>query len=324
MLTFGLILGVLAFGGLAFAFAGGDERTQKRMTAIARPQGGRGALKGTSDGTSQKRKNVAVLLKDLEKNQAATRKKERPTMRRRLEQAGYPDASPRSFWIICAITGGVAAAACLLTGQSLLVMAMAVFGVGLGLPRWVLGFLTNRRRKKFTAEFASAIDVIVRSVRSGLPTNEALRIVAKESPDPVGSEFRRLVEGMKVGVTLDQGVKKMFESMPTAEVGFFGIVMTIQAKSGGNLSEALGNLAAVLRDRKRLEGKIKAMSSEAKASAGIIGSLPPVVMGLVWFTTPAYIDLLFTEKMGNLMLAGCAVWMSIGIAVMKKMINFKT
>ncbi len=128
---------------------------------------------------------------------------------------------------------------------------------------------------------------------------------------------------MKVGVTLDQGVKKMLESMPTAEVGFFGIVMTIQAKSGGNLSEALSNLASVLRDRKRLEAKIKAMSSEAKASAGIIGSLPPTVMGLVYLTTPAYISLLFTEKLGNLMLAGAGMWMSLGIIVMRKMINFK-
>ena len=188
----------------------------------------------------------------------------------------------------------------------------------------VLAFLTARRRKKFTAEFANAIDVIVRSVKSGLPTNEALRIVARESPNPVGSEFTRLIEGLKVGVTLDQGLKRMFDSMPTSEVGFFSIVMTIQSRSGGNLSEALGNLAAVLRDRKRLEGKIKAMSSEAKASAMIIGSLPPGVMLLVYVTTPGYITLLFTEKMGNLMLAGCVVWMGIGIFVMKKMINFKT
>ena len=125
-------------------------------------------------------------------------------------------------------------------------------------------------------------------------------------------------------MTLEQGVKKMLESMPTAEVSFFGIVMTIQQKSGGNLSEALGNLASVLRDRKRLEGKIKAMSSEAKASAGIIGSLPPGVMGIVYLTTPDYIKLLFTEHMGNLMLAGCVIWMSVGIGVMRKMINFKS
>jgi tight adherence protein B len=115
----------------------------------------------------------------------------------------------------------------------------------------------------------------------------------------------------------------MHESMPTTEVGFFAIVMTIQAKSGGNLSEALSNLAAVLRDRKRLEGKIRAMSSEAKASAGIIGSLPPAVMTLVWVTTPNYISLLFTERAGNLMLMGCAFWMFTGIMVMRKMINFK-
>ncbi len=115
----------------------------------------------------------------------------------------------------------------------------------------------------------------------------------------------------------------MYDSMPTAEVGFFSIVMTIQSKSGGNLSEALGNLSGVLRDRKRLQGKIKAMSSEAKASAMIIGSLPPGVMGIVYVTTPAYIDLLFTERAGNLMLAGCAIWMGTGIAVMRKMINFK-
>ena len=160
-------------------------------------------------------------------------------------------------------------------------------------------------------------------MRSGLPTNEALRIVARELPDPVGSEFNTLCEGLKVGVTLEQGVKKMLENMPTAEVNFFGIVMTIQQKSGGNLSEALGNLAGVLRDRKRLQGKIKAMSSEAKASAAIIGSLPPGVMGIVYLTTPDYIKLLFTEHMGNLMLMGCVIWMGMGIAVMRKMINFK-
>jgi tight adherence protein B len=191
------------------------------------------------------------------------------------------------------------------------------------LPRWILGFLKSRREKKFTNEFANAIDVIVRSVKSGLPTTEALKIVAREMPEPVCSEFNTLVEGLKVGVSLEQGLKRMFDNMPTAEVNFFSIVMTIQQKSGGNLSEALTNLSTVLRDRKRLKGKIKAMSSEAKASAMIIGSLPPLVMMLVYFTTPDYISLLFTERLGNLMLAGCAVWMTVGVLVMHKMISFK-
>ena len=315
------LLSFLAFGGLAFAFAGGDERSEKRIQALAKPRDGARALKAQSD--AQKRKNLAVLLKDVEKNQAALRKKEKPTLRRRLEQAGFTNVSPRTFWIVSGGLGALVALAGVLTRQSPLVVVMAAFAVSLGLPRWVLGFLTSRREKKFTKEFANAIDVIVRSVRSGLPANEALRIVARESPDPVGGEFARLVDGLSVGVTLEQGLKKMHESMPTAEVGFFSIVMNIQSKSGGNLSEALANLAAVLRDRKRLEGKIKAMSSEAKASAMIIGSLPPVVMGIVWATTPGYISLLFTERMGNLMLAACVFWMGTGIMVMRKMINFK-
>jgi tight adherence protein B len=318
-----VLLGMLfavTLGGLAFALTGGDEKTQKRVAAVARPAGNaRG--RGVPQDTGPKRKNVAALLKDVEKNRAA--KQERPTMRRRLEQAGFPKTEPRTFWIICGIAALVAAGIAMLTRQNALVIVAAMFVVGLGLPRWVLGFLTNRRKKKFTENFATAIDVIVRSVRSGLPTSEALRIVAREVPNPVGSEFHNLVESLKVGVTLDQAMKRMMESMPTAEVGFFAIVMTIQSKSGGNLSEALGNLAAVLRDRKRLQGKIRAMSSEAKASAAIIGSLPPAVMGIVYLTTPAYITKLFTERAGNLMLAGCVIWMSMGILVMRKMINFK-
>lgn len=315
------ILFAIALGGVAFAFTGGDEKTRKRVDAVAKPAGQARGRAATAEVQAQKRKSVAAMLKDVEKNRAA--KKERPTMRRRLEQAGFPKAEPRTFWIICGVLAAVAAAVTIFTGQTPLVIALAVFAVGLGLPRWVLGFLTTRRKKKFTEHFAPAIEVIVRSVRSGLPTNEALRIVARESPDPVGSEFHNLVESLKVGVTLDQAMKRMMESMPTPEVGFFAIVMTIQSKSGGNLSEALSNLAFVLRDRKRLQGKIKAMSSEAKASAMIIGSLPPLVMGIVFLTTPEYIMKLFTEKAGNLMLAGCVVWMSVGIMVMRKMINFK-
>jgi tight adherence protein B len=312
---------VLALGGAAFAFGGGArEQQQKRMATVAKPAAQlRGAAPG--DTNALKRKNVQQLLQQIESKTA--QQKQKLTMRRRVDQAGLPDVSMRTFWIVSGGLGAVVALGCFLTGQGLLVTALAAFGAGLGLPRWVLGFMKARREKKFTNEFANAIDVIVRSVRSGLPTNEALRIVARESPDPVGTEFSRLVEGLKVGVTLEQGCKRMFDSMPTAEVSFFGIVMTIQQKSGGNLSEALSNLSGVLRDRRRLQGKIKAMSSEAKASAMIIGSLPPAVMGIVYVTTPAYIALLFTQRTGNLILAVCAFWMGLGIFVMRKMINFK-
>jgi tight adherence protein B len=314
------LLFAVVLGGGYWAFSGGNEAAKKRVAAVAKPGGqarGRGAT--PQQDAAARRKNVAVMLKDLEKN----KKQEKPTLRRRLEQAGFFKTEPRTYWIVSAVLGLAAAAAALLTGQKPLVMLLAAFAFGFGFPRWVLSFLAARRMKQFTNHFATAIDVIVRSVRSGLPANEALRIVAKESPEPVRSEFAKLVEGLKVGVTLDQGLVRMRDSMPTSEVGFFAIVMTIQSKAGGNLSEALGNLSAVLRDRKRLEGKIKAMSSEAKASAMIIGSLPIAVMFLVYLTTPAYIMMLFTEKLGNLMLAGCAFWMSLGILVMRKMINFK-
>src|SRR5579883_2160048 len=206
------ILFALAGGGVAFALTGGDAQARKRVANLAKPAAqGRGRGAAPEQSAAQKRKNVAAMLKDVEKNRAA--KKERPTMRRRLEQAGFPKTSPRNFWILCGILGAVAGAACLLTRQSPLVMVLAMFAVGLGLPRWVLSFLTARRIKKFTENFANAIDVIVRSVKSGLPTNEALRIVAREAPHPVGTEFHNLVESLKVGVTMEQGLKRMMESM---------------------------------------------------------------------------------------------------------------
>jgi tight adherence protein B len=307
-------------GGAYYAFAGGNDTARKRVAAVSRPDGkGRGRVVTAEQNLAAKRKNVAVMLKDMEKN----KQREKPTLRRRLEQAGFFKATPRAYWIVSGCLGAFAAFACLITGQTPLVIGLAIFAIGFGLPRWILSFLAVRRMKKFTGHFATAIDVIVRSVKSGLPVNEAMRIVARESPEPVRSEFHKLVEGLKVGVTMEQGLARMRDSMPTSEVAFFSIVMTIQGKSGGNLSEALGNLSAVLRDRKRLQAKIQAMSSEAKASAGIIGSLPPAVMALVYFTTPGYMKVLFTERMGNLLLAGCVVWMTLGILVMRKMINFK-
>jgi tight adherence protein B len=307
-------------GGLAYTFVAPSGGTSKKRLAAAAGPLNSGGDRAAPDASQQRRKNVQALLKDLEKQQVA--KKQRLTMRRRLEQAGL-GIGVRTFWMISGIAASIAAMGSMLTRQSLIVSVLAAFVIGLGLPRWVIAFLRKRRQKKFTREFANAIDAIVRSVRSGLPTTEALKIVAREMPQPVSGEFHKLVESLRVGVTMEQGLKRMYDAMPTSEVSFFAIVMTIQAKSGGNLSEALSNLSAVLRDRKRLQAKIKAMSSEAKASAMIIGSLPPVVMTLVYFTTPDYIKLLFTERSGNLMLAGCIFWMACGIGVMKKMISFK-
>ncbi|GAA0550057.1 tight adherence protein B [Rhizomicrobium palustre] len=312
------VLCVLLAGGAYVVHAGaGNAATQKRIAAL-----GKAEVRGAKpDPAVSRKRNMQTALKDFEKKQAE--KKPQLTLRRRLDQAGLSNVSEKSFYIAQVLIALSALLFCVAEGQSYLVVILGTFAAGLGLPRWTLNILKGRREKRFTEDFANAIDVIVRSVKSGLPTNDALRIVAGEFRDPVGGEFKRLTENMKMGLTLEQALKKMYDSMPTSEVSFFGIVMSIQQKTGGNLAEALGNLAGVLRDRKRLQGKIKAMSSEAKASAWIIGSLPPGVGGIVYLTAPNYIMPLFTERMGNLLLVGCAIWMGIGISVMSKMINFK-
>ena len=324
-----VVLGVLAFGGVAFAFLSpafaAGAKAQKRVRAVAgtsfKTRSAR-LKEAMADVSADRRRQVQETLKDLERKQAEQKKKKKLTLRARIEQAGL-DLSVRNFIIISAACGLVSAGLAFFTGQPIWVAPLAAFATGLGLPRWVLGFLQRRRQKKFLLEFANAIDVIVRGVKAGLPLNDCLKVIANESPDPVGAEFRELVEGQKIGVTLDQGLKKMLDRTPLPEVNFFSIVLAIQQKTGGNLSEALGNLARVLRDRKRMKGKIQAMSSEAKASAGIIGSLPPMVMLLVYLSSPDYIMMLFTERMGNIMLMLSAAWMTCGVLVMKKMINFK-
>jgi tight adherence protein B len=325
LMLLGIALTVaLAVGGAAFAFLGsGSDKANKRVAAVSRGTGRASVAKGAEavgESNAKRRKQVQETLKEIERKQEAV--KQRPTLGAMLDQADW-NIDVRMFHMI---TGGIAlvtVAAFFFLGYAWYVAFGTGFAVGLGLPRWLLGFTIKRRKKAFVKEFANAIDVIVRGVKAGLPLNECLKIIANESAEPVGPEFRQIIEGLKVGVTLEDGLKRMYDRMPIAEVNFFQIVLTIQQKTGGNLSEALGNLSSVLRDRKRLHGKIQALSSEAKASAGIIGSLPIVVMGLVYATTPDYISLLFTDRFGNFLLVCCAAWMSIGVFVMKKMIDFK-
>jgi tight adherence protein B len=209
-----------------------------------------------------------------------------------------------------------------LAGGGLLGAAGLAFAAGFGLPRWVLSYLKKRREKNFLKALPDAVDVIVRGIKAGLPLFESIKVVAADAPEPLKSEFMAIIETQAIGMPLGEACARLFERMPVPEANFFGIVIAIQQKSGGNLSEALGNLSKVLRDRKKMAEKIQAMSMEAKASAAIIGSLPPIVMILVYLSTPEYISLLWTHPTGQLMLLGCVIWMSLGIFVMKRMINF--
>src|ERR1700735_3463474 len=207
-------------------------------------------------------------------------------------------------------------------GGSLLAAVGLAFAAGFGLPRWILNFLKKRREKNFLRALPDGVDVIVRRINGGLPLFESIKVVAADAPEPLKGEFLAIIETQAIGMPLGEACQRLFERMPVPEANFFGIVIAIQQKSGGNLSEALGNLSKGLRGRKRVAEKIQAMSMEAKASASIIGSLPPIVMLLVYLSTPQYISLLWTHPTGQLMLVGCVIWMSIGIFVMKRMINF--
>jgi tight adherence protein B len=190
------------------------------------------------------------------------------------------------------------------------------------LPRIYLSAKGRRRLKRFADEFPNAVDVIVRGVKAGLPIVDCLRIISLEAQEPVRSEFRTIMEDQTVGVPLDHAVQRLSDRVSLSETSFFAIVVAMQSRTGGSLSEALGNLSKVLRERKKMQSKIKAMSSEANASAAIIGSLPVVVTAMLYLTSPNYIALLFTTLIGQVVLVACGLWMGIGILVMRKMINF--
>lgn len=201
------------------------------------------------------------------------------------------------------------------------VLLAVIFGVGA--PKFVLGVLAKRRVALFSGQLADAIDVIVRGIRSGLPLGECINIIGREMPDPIGAEFRQMSEGQKLGLSLQEVLGKTVERMPVAEMRYFAIVIAIQQQTGGNLAETLAKLSEVLRARKRMRDKVQAYSSEAKASAMIIGSLPFIVMALLAILAPQYVGVLFSTDTGNVILFAGGMTEMMGIFVMRNMINFE-
>ncbi|HCT08461.1 MAG TPA: secretion protein F [Pseudomonas sp.] len=316
------VLGFITIACLGFVLVGGDNATTKTVkraqliTGAERQNAAR--AKAAANTPDIRRKQILKTLKEQDRQQ----KKASLTIAARLRSAGLGE-NVRMFWIISAVVGLVAAIVPLVLRQPPLIALGAAFAAGLGLPRWVVGVLAKNRTKKFTSAFADAVDIIVRGIKSGLPVHDCLKIIGKECPEPLAGEFRILTENVGMGMSMEQALERMYERMPTPELRFFAIVLSIQAKTGGNLAEALGNLSAVLRSRKLMAEKIKALSAEAVASAFIIGSLPPGVIVMISVTAPAYMQTMFTDQRGHLMLLAAAIWMVIGILVMRKMINFK-
>jgi len=324
-----LIAAMIALGAAGVIFAviypyiSGERRKDKRVQVVKEAGKSRriaASVGNASEATANRKKNVAESLKEIENRQKA---KEKVTLRLRLERAGL-DASPRDFYIASMISGILTGAAVHFGTSSTPLMTLVAAFIGtFGLPRWFLSKLVKRYQYKFISELANAIDVVVRGVKSGLPLNECLQVIARESPEPLASEFREVVEEQRMGVPLADALERLCRRVPLAEVRFLTIVISIQQQAGGNLSEALGNLSGVLRDRFRLQMKVKALSAEAKASAMVLASLPPAVMSMVYMTSPEYIMPLFTTLPGKFMLAAGAGWMMCGVLIMRKMINFK-
>jgi tight adherence protein B len=320
METYGLFfLVAFAIGGIAwvllYPILSGERKAERRMASVARSEPAarpvRGALK-------PRREQIEGTLKELEQRQ---KKAKSPPLSVRLGQAGL-NWSKRKYITISVILGLVAFLIAFFVSHGLLPAVAFGFAGGFGIPRWLLKFLKKRREAKFLNGLPDAVDVIVRGIKAGLPLLDSMKLIASEAQDPIRSEFRGIIDTQTIGIPLGEACLKLYERIPVPEANFFGIVVSIQQRAGGNLSEALGNLSRVLRERKKMKAKIKAMSQEAKASAAIIGSLPIIVMALVWFTSPGYIDLLWTASTGRMMLACSGIWMSIGIFVMRKMINF--
>ncbi len=309
----------IAIGGVTWVFVypllSGERKAEKRVASVAKAE----PVARVARNQRSRRDQVESTLKEFEERHRKS--KGRPPLAVRITQAGL-SWSKRQFMLISFAIG----AGCFIVGSTLgagLPGSLALgFAGAFGAPFWLLSYLKKRREVKFLNSFPDAVDIIVRGVKAGLPLLDCVKMVAIEAPEPLKSQFRSIMETQAVGMPLGEACLKLYEDMPLPEANFFGIVVSIQQRAGGNLAEALGNLSRVLRDRKKMKAKIRAMSQEAKASAAIIGALPIAVMTLVYITSPKYISLLFTTPMGHLMLAGSACWMFIGVMVMKKMINF--
>jgi tight adherence protein B len=313
-------LAAFAIGGLAWVFLyprlSGERAAELRQETVVTKTGSAAAARIPRNMQKSRREQVEGSLKDIE-----ARAKKTVPLHLKIQQAGL-NWSNRQYMLISVALGLGSFMPFLLIDAGLYAALAMAFAAGFGMPVWLLKFLKKRREAKFLEAFPDAVDTIVRGIKAGLPLIDSMRVIAADAPEPLRSEFQAIMETQAIGIPIGEAVGKLFERIPVPEANFFGIVIAIQSKAGGNLSEALSNLSRVLRDRKKMKGKIQAMSMEAKASAAIIACLPVAVMAIVYITSPTYIELLWTHQTGRMMLAGSAVWMLMGVMVMRKMINF--
>ncbi|MBC7952621.1 MAG: type II secretion system F family protein [Rhodospirillaceae bacterium] len=306
-----VLLGALgALGAILYRLLYGSRaRLRRRVQQVV---GGRTGPRGIM----QPRRRTLQRLKSTDEGQRWAF-----DLRAQLRQAGLR-MEVRHFMGICAGLATTTWLVAWMVSAPTLVQPIAAAIIGFGLPKMVVGMRAKRRIGRFTAVFSDALDIVVRGMRSGLPLGECINIIGHEMPDPLGAEFRLIAEGQKLGLSLQESLERAVERTPTPDFRYFAIVLAIQKQTGGNLAETLAKLSDLLRQRKRMRDKIKAYSSEATASAGIIGSLPIVVGLLLTLVARDYVAILFTTDTGHLLVAVGLLLMGCGVMVMRKMINF--
>ena len=311
------VLGVLALGYMALSGPSASKAVKRRLEMLKERHGDTMA----AHAQAQIRKLLAARNTKID-GIMATLVPKPALLRKRLDQTGRNVTIGKYATISVSIVIGVMALM-MMKGMPLLFALMFGLFVGLGVPHFVVGKMILKRLKKFNANFPDAIELMVRGLRSGLPITETLGIVSSEIPGPVGVEFRAVSDRMKIGRTMDAALQETADRLGTAEFQFFVITLAIQRETGGNLAETLSNLADVLRKRTQMRLKIRAMSSESKASAIIVGSLPFIVFTLVYMINPTYMANFFVDQ--RLIVAGIGglVWMGIGVFIMAKMVNFE-
>jgi len=319
-----IILIVLIVIGSGVAFVLGQEAEKKRRTmTVITGRSGPNRISGNTEQDAQNKRREEIARKLKEEKEGGQKNKKKTPITLMIAQAGLY-TSVKKFWIYSAVSMVVMTfMAKVMFGASIFVVLMvAVIGF-FGVPRLALKRMAKRRQKAFLMEFADALDAVVRLLKAGMPVSEAVLMISREFEGPVGEEMSIIYDKQKIGVPLHEAALESTKRMPLTEMQMFATGLAIQAQTGSSLSEVLQNLAGVIRARFKLKRKIKALSSEAIASASIIGALPNVVAGGMWFVNREYIEVLFTDPFGNILLAGAVVWMCMGIMVMKMMINFK-
>lgn len=308
---------------MGYALLGNSEASVKsspnsRLDEVLNTSGG--APSPIRNASGQHNENMKRRLQEAEKR--AEEGAEKASLAQRLTMAGFKP-SAKGFYIASTISAIIFTALAFLISPSPFIWLCAFIIGGLGMPRLFLKIAISRRRNKFMEEMPDALEAIVRSIQSGLPIIEAIGIIAREYEGPIAQEFSQAFDEQKMGLTLGESMKRLTERMPTAEMRMLSMAVNIQMQTGGSLAETLINLSNVIRGRERLARKVRAVSSEAKSSALIMACLPLFIMGALGAINPEYVGLLWTNGTGKMLSAFCVFWMSLGVLVMWKMVNFK-